>query len=60
MILVHRAISLIPSQAFANVMSGNVTWSAPMEETYKLLDIEPSSVQGLDAYLKVRVSHLHD
>ncbi|KAG1676392.1 hypothetical protein FOA52_001187 [Chlamydomonas sp. UWO 241] len=39
--------------AFAEVLSGsNDAWIAPMDETYKLLDIEPSSVVGLDVYLK--------
>uniref|UniRef100_A0A7S0WZB3 NmrA-like domain-containing protein n=1 Tax=Chlamydomonas leiostraca TaxID=1034604 RepID=A0A7S0WZB3_9CHLO len=38
--------------AFAEVLSNNETWSAPMDETYELLGIEPSSVQSLDDYLK--------
>lgn len=32
-------------QAFAEVMGNNVTWSAPMAETYNLLGIDPASVQ---------------
>ena len=40
-------------QAFAEVLASNEAWSAPMEETYKLLDIDPASVQPLDSYLKV-------
>uniref|UniRef100_A0A7R9YQG0 NmrA-like domain-containing protein n=1 Tax=Chlamydomonas euryale TaxID=1486919 RepID=A0A7R9YQG0_9CHLO len=38
--------------AFAEVLSGSDAWIAPMEDTYKLLDIEPSSVTGLEEYLK--------
>lgn len=38
--------------AFAEVLASNEAWSAPMEETYKLLDIDPASVQPLDSYLK--------
>jgi len=38
--------------AFAEVLANNETWSAPMEETYKLLDIDPASVTTLDAYLQ--------
>ena len=39
--------------AFAEVLASNETWTAPMDDTFKLLDIEPGSVQGLDAYLTV-------
>jgi hypothetical protein len=42
-------------QAFTEVLSNNETWSADMTETYKLLDIDPTTVQGLEDYLKVGV-----
>jgi len=38
--------------AFAEVLATNETWSSSMDETYKLLGIEPSSVQDLEAYLQ--------
>eukprot|EP00955_Chlamydomonas_euryale_P041116 351893-Chlamydomonas_euryale.AAC.28 len=44
--------------AFAEVLSGSDAWIAPMEDTYKLLDIEPSSVTGLEEYLKVSLAAL--
>lgn len=37
--------------AFSEVLANNETWSADMNETYKLLDIEPSSVATLEEYL---------
>jgi hypothetical protein len=40
-------------QAFAEVLSNNESWTAPMEETYGLLGVDPASVQGLEEYLKV-------
>ena len=39
-------------QAFADILSSNETFSAPMDETYKLLDIDPSSVTTLESYLQ--------
>ncbi len=39
-------------QAFSEVLSNNEVWSAPMDDTYKLLDIDPASVSGLEDYLK--------
>ncbi len=39
-------------QAFADILATNETFSAPMEETYKLLGMEPSSVTSLEDYLK--------
>ena len=39
-------------QAFAAILSSNETFSAPMEETYKLLEIDPSSVTTLESYLQ--------
>mmetsp|Transcript_18474 Transcript_18474/g.51836 ORF Transcript_18474/g.51836 Transcript_18474/m.51836 type:complete len:355 (+) Transcript_18474:134-1198(+) len=38
--------------AFTEVLSNNETWATDMTETYKLLDIDPASVQGLEDYLK--------
>lgn len=38
--------------AFADILASNETFSAPMEETYKLLGMEPSSVSSLEDYLK--------
>ena len=39
-------------QAFADILAKNETFSAPMEETYKLLGMEPGSVTTLEDYLK--------
>ena len=39
-------------QAFAEVLSGDETFSAPMDETYKMLDIEPGSITSLESYLE--------
>lgn len=41
-------------QAFAEVLSNNEVWAADMAETYRLLDIDPNSVVGLEDYLQVR------
>ena len=38
-------------QAFAEVLSNNETWTAPMDETYKMLGIEPASINNLEDYL---------
>ncbi|CAD7696860.1 unnamed protein product [Ostreobium quekettii] len=38
--------------AFAEVLSSSESFDAPMEETYKLLDIDPSSINTLEAYLQ--------
>lgn len=38
--------------AFADILASNETFSAPMEETYKLLGMEPNSVSSLEDYLK--------
>ncbi|GAX79229.1 hypothetical protein CEUSTIGMA_g6669.t1 [Chlamydomonas eustigma] len=38
--------------AFAEVLSSNESWTYPMDDTYKLLDIDPASIQSLDDYLK--------
>lgn len=38
--------------AFSEVLANNETWTAPMDSTYELLGIEPSSVNNLDAYLQ--------
>lgn len=39
-------------QAFADILATNETFSAPMEETYRILGMEPSSVTSLEDYLK--------
>ena len=38
--------------AFAEVLSSNENFSAPMEETYALLGVDPASATTLDAYLQ--------
>jgi hypothetical protein len=38
--------------AFAEVLANNETWSAPMDDTYTLLGIDPASVTTLDSYLQ--------
>ena len=40
------------------VLASNETFSAPMEETYKKLDIDPASVTTLDAYLSEYYSQI--
>lgn len=40
------------SQAFADILASNENFSAPMDETYKLLDVDPSSITTLEAYLQ--------
>ena len=37
------------------VLASNETFSAPMDATYALLDIEPGSVTTLESYLQVSV-----
>ena len=39
--------------AFAEVLSSNENFNAPMGETYSLLGIEPSSITTLEKYLQV-------
>jgi hypothetical protein len=39
-------------QAFAEVLSNNETWTAPMDDTYALLGIEKESITTLPDYLK--------
>ena len=41
-----------PLQAFADILASNEDFSADMSSTYKMLDIEPSSVTTLESYLK--------
>jgi len=53
---VHNCV-YVCVQAFTEVLANNETWAADMTETYKMLDIDPASVQGLEDYLKV--SHTH-
>lgn len=38
--------------AFADILSSSETFSAPMDETYKLLDVDPSSITTLESYLQ--------
>ena len=37
--------------AFAELLAGNFALAAPMEETYKVLEIEPTSVMSVEKYL---------
>ena len=46
------------TQAFVEVLASNETFSAPMDATYALLDIEPGSVTTLESYLQVSVDCL--
>ncbi len=48
------AITIDPCglQAFADILSSSETFSAPMEETYKMLDVDPSSITTLESYLQ--------
>lgn len=34
------------------MLANNETWSAPMDDTYTLLGIDPASVTTLDSYLQ--------
>lgn len=45
-------LPLLP-KAFAEVLANNESWSAPMEETYELLGVDPASITSLDTYLQV-------
>jgi hypothetical protein len=38
------------------VLAGNEAWTAPMEETYALLGVDPATITTLDDYLQVRTS----
>jgi hypothetical protein len=42
-----------PVQAFAEVLANNESWSAPMDDTYELLGVDPASITSLEQYLKV-------
>ena len=48
----HEGLPQCFAQAFAEVLSNNESWSAPMDDTYALLGIEPSSITRLPDYLK--------
>ena len=39
-------------QAFVDILAGSENFSAPMEETYKMLGVDPSSITPLESYLK--------
>lgn len=41
-------------QAFAEVLADNESWTAPMDETYQLLGVDPTTITSLDTYLQVR------
>ncbi len=49
-----RAVATNPCvlQAFADILSCSETFSAPMDETYKMLDVDPSSITTLESYLQ--------
>lgn len=38
--------------AFAEVLGNNESWTAPMDETYQLLGVDPASITPLDTYLQ--------
>ena len=40
------------AQAFADVLASNEVFTANMEETYRLLDLNPADTTSLDQYLK--------
>jgi hypothetical protein len=42
------------AQAFADILASNETFAAPMEETYKMLDLNPADTTTLEQYLQVR------
>ena len=39
-------------QAFADILASNETFSAPMDATYQMLNLEPSGTTTLEAYLQ--------
>lgn len=47
------------AQAFAEVLANNEAWTAPMDDTYKLLGVDPDSITTLDSYLQVRAVQGH-
>ena len=51
-LLASASCNSVMLQAFADILSSSETFSAPMEETYKMLDIDPSSITTLEAYLQ--------
>lgn len=44
--------------AFAEVLANNESWSAPMEDTYALLGVDPASITPLDVYLREYFSRI--
>ena len=40
------------------MLSNNEVWSADMAETYRLLDMDPASVTGLEQYLQEYFSRI--
>jgi hypothetical protein len=53
LLLFAAAVAVCCCQAFAEVLAGNEAWTAPMEETYALLGVDPASITTLDDYLQV-------
>ena len=49
--LQHQYVA--PVQAFADILASNETFAAPMEDTYKLLDLNPADTTTLEQYLQV-------
>ena len=47
-----HSTNLCVLQAFADILSSSETFSAPMDETYKMLDVDPSSITTLESYLQ--------
>ena len=45
-------------QAFADILASNETFAAPMEDTYKLLDLNPEETTTLEQYLQVGAAFL--
>ena len=41
------------TQAFADILASNENFTAPMEDTYKLLDLNPEETTTLEQYLQV-------
>ena len=45
-------INALVLQAFADILASNEVFDAPMEDTYSMLGLDPSSTTTLDTYLK--------
>lgn len=44
--------TMVRLQAFADILSSNEKFDAPMDETYNLLGINPAAITTLDTYLQ--------